>query len=157
MTPEPSWTDRLLPDWMGGSSDRARSPGGGGDGPEHERILARLEQLREGLDRAATALPEDDAALGRRAVEASTELSSRVRAAADGVEESGGSPGEEALAVLRKGGRALHDAHYHAVRIRVERDRGEEASMQDAREGLEASTEEMLEAASELEALAASR
>lgn len=157
MTPERTWTDRLLPDWMGGASDRARTAGGDGDGPEHERILARIEQLREGMGRAATALPEDDAALGRRAVEASAELATRARAVADGMEESGGSPGEEALAVLRKGGRALHDAHFHAVRIRVDRDRGEEASMQAAREGLEASTGEVAEAASELEALTASR
>lgn len=157
MTPERSWTDRLLPDWMGGSSDRARSAGGEGDGPEHQGLLARIEQLREGLDRAATALPEDDAALGRRAVEASAELATRARALADGVEESGGSPDEDALAALREGGRALHDAHFHAVRIRVDRDRGEEAGVRDAREALEASTEQMASAASSLEAMATGR
>lgn len=162
MTPQRSWTDRLLPDWLTGSGKGGRAVGSeGGSGPEHRALLARIAQQREGLEGSIASLPEEEAEAGRRAREAADELVNRARAAAELLEEGGpeegygaaGGGGEDVLAALRRGARALHDAHYRTIRIRVARDHGETSAAAEARDGLPACLEELEEAASALEDL----
>lgn len=161
MTAESSWTDRLLPEWLGGSSETPAAGTGGDSGPEHRRLLDRILQQRDGLEDALLALPGDYEDIRPEIRESADEFVRRARTAADRLEAAStdgpgmeGSDGAERMvSLLREGTRALHESHFRVVKIRVARDQEAEAEADQARDGLGACLDEMSKVSSSLEEL----